>query len=260
MFTFSLLARRLALLAGLGTMALTAATAPAYASTPSRPAVPWNQNYFDFANTPSTHTFTYWNLGHHPWIDLPVGSFGNTFAIMSDTCESAVLPGGSCSVSVAYQPDGAPATGELQLQFTDTVSGASHLSPPVQLFGGGAEYVATTHLNGVYRFPETTLPAGAASRASAAAQSASNPITLWLQIHGGDPVFFNPVQVASPFQVVSDGCEQVVREGTECPITIQFAPTTAGRYQVTLQPSAGDAATGAAVPTQALTLIGTAVS
>jgi hypothetical protein len=259
MFTFSPFARRLALLAGLGTMALTAAASPAYAATASKPAVPWSQNYFDFANAPSTHTFTYWNLGHHPWIDLPVGPSGDTFGIVSDTCESPVPPGGSCSVSVAYQPNGRPAAGEFQLQFTDTVTGAGHLSPPVQLFGGSAEYVATTHLNGVYRFPEVTLPASAGSRTGAAAQSAPNPITLWLQIHGGDPVLFNPLQVASPFQVVSDGCQEIVQQGTECPITLQFSPAGAGRYQAALQLSAVDAATGGVVPAQTLTLIGTAV-
>jgi hypothetical protein len=161
MLTFSPLARRLALLAGLGNMALTTAASTAYASTASKPAVPWSQNYFDFGSAPSTHTFTYWNLGHHPRIDLPVGPFGNTFGLVSDTCEAVVLPGASCSVSVAYQPSGAPAAGAFQLRFTDTVTGAVHLSPPVQLFGYGAEYVATTHLNGVYKLPEVTLPAAA---------------------------------------------------------------------------------------------------
>jgi hypothetical protein len=258
MFAFSSLARRLALLSGLGIMALTTAAVPAYASTSARPSVPWSENYFDFGNGPSTHTFTYQNLGHHDWIDLPVGPDYNTFSILSDTCQSPVPPGGSCSVSVSYLPNGAPATGQFQLQFTDTVTGASHLSPPVQLFGNGAEYIATNHRNGLYSFPTVTLPGASQTRKTAALASAQNPITLWLQIHGGDPVYFNSLLLGTPFQVVSNGCQRVVQQQTQCPVTVQFAPTSPGHYQATLQPSAVNPASGAGVPAQTLTLVGTA--
>jgi hypothetical protein len=219
--------------------------------------VSWNQNYFDFGNAPAIHTFSYQNLNPHGVIGLPVGS-PNQFSVGSNGGRRVVPPRGWCSVSVYYQPDGAPAAGQLLLSFTDVVTNANFLSPPVQLFGNGAAYVATSHLNGVYSFPQVTVAAAATSARRTGPPSAPNSIALWLAIHGRDPVYFNPVVVASPFQVVS-GCARVVQPGGQCSMTVQFAPSSPGLYQTTLQLSAVNAATGAAVPAQTLTLIGTGV-
>jgi hypothetical protein len=218
--------------------------------------VSWNQNYFDFGYAPAIHSFSYQNLLPHGVIGLPVGA-PKQFRV-SDGCTRVVFPGGRCNVSVSYQPDGAPAAGQLLLWFTDVVTHANFLSPPVQLFGNGAAYVATSHLNGVYSFPRVTVAAAVASASRFAPLSAPNSIALWLQIHGGYPVYFNPVDVASPFQVVF-GSARVVQPGTQCSMTVQFAPSSPGVYQTTLQPSAVNAATGAAVPAQTLTLVGIGV-
>jgi hypothetical protein len=161
-------------------------------------------------------------------------------------------------VFVSYQPDGAPAAGQLLFSFTDVVTHANFLSPPVRLFGNGAAYVATSHLNGVYSFPQVTVAAAAASARRTALLRAPNSMALWLEIHGGDPVYFHPVDVASPFRIVS-GCARVVQPGSQCSMTVQFAPNSPGLYQTTLQLSAVNAATGAAVPAQTLTLVGTGV-
>jgi hypothetical protein len=219
--------------------------------------VSWNQNYFDFGNAPAIHTFSYQNLSPHGVIGLPVGP-SNQFSVASNGCTSVVPPKGRCNVSVYYQPDGAPAAGQFLLLFTDVVTHAKFLSPPVQLFGNGAAYVVTSHLNGVYSFPQVTVAAAATSARRTGPPSASNSIALWLAIHGRDPVYFNPVVVASPFQVVS-GCVRVVQPGSQCSMTVQFAPSNPGLYQTTLQLSAVNAATGAAVPAQTLTLVGTGV-
>jgi hypothetical protein len=42
-------------------------------------------------------------------------------------------------------------------------------------------------------------------------------------------------------------------------MTVQFAPSSPGHYQTIFRPTAVNAATGAAVPAQTLTLVGTAV-
>jgi hypothetical protein len=219
--------------------------------------VPWNQNYFDFGTAPGIHSFSYQNLLRHGVIGIPVGA-PKQFRVVTDGWTRVVLPGGQCKVSVSYQPDGAPAAGQLLLWLTDVVTHANFLSTPVQLFGNGAAFVATSQLNGVYSFPRVRVAAAGASARRIAPLSAPNSIALWLQIHGGDPVYFNPVDVASPFQVVS-GCARTVEPGSQCSMTVQFAPSSPGLYQTTLQPSAINAATGAAIPAQTLTLVGTGV-
>jgi hypothetical protein len=111
----------------------------------------------------------------------------------------------------------------------------------------------------VYTFPQVTVAALGASGRRTAPRAAPNSIVLWLQIYGSDPVYFNPLYVASPFQLMSNGCAGVLQPGSQCSMTVQFAPSSPGRYQTIFQPSAGNAATGAAVPVQTLTLVGTAV-
>ena len=215
----------------------------------------WNENYFDFGNTPAIHSFSFQNLLPHGVMDRPV-SPTNQFRIVSGSGIKFVPPGGRCDVSVSYQPDGAPAAGQLQLRFIDLVTKADYLSAPVQLFGNGVAYVATTHLDGVYSFPPLTV---AASASRAAPRSASHSIAVWLQIHGIDPVYFKPMDVASPFQILSNGCAGVLLPGSQCSMTVGFAPSSPGHYQTIFRPSVVNAATGAPVPVQTLTLVGTAV-
>ena len=131
------------------------------------------------------------------------------------------------------------------------------------LFANSPLYVATKYRNGVVMFPTPTAPAAAptaglrvGARRADAPVVAYSQLTVIMLFHNGTTVDFPPV-LEGPWSVAANTCANVPAGATRCKVTIRFAPTAPGSYRSDFQMKFENAA-GGPVPTQDLTLIGSA--
>jgi hypothetical protein len=144
------------------------------------------------------------------------GSNGNQFVKTADTCSSATLTanGGSCSVSVAFQPTAPGAK-------TAALAIGSFGPNPVTL-SGNAEQPATALAPGSLAF---------ADRALADGPSAAQELTLTNT--GVGPLAVGDVALAGTdagqFTLTADGCGgATLAGGQSCTVAVAFDPATAG--------------------------------
>jgi hypothetical protein len=239
----------LAAAAGLGSFSLAAGAAPA-----SQRLTPWNVDYHDFGTTPGYYMFTFTNIYKLPLVDKPVPFTDQQLTVVRDSCETVVKTGASCRVVVRYSPYDTPApvpvTQNLQLSF-ETTKGKPFATPPVQIFAGDAEYVATQYRNGVVTFPTVKLPkSGRHARTSVY-------LLIWFYFHGGNPVDIPPY-IYAPFKLVSNSCVPSAVTDKGCAVRLAFAPKAAGHYSENFQMSFEGRDSQVSVPTQDLILAGNA--
>jgi hypothetical protein len=239
----------LAATAGLGSFTVAAGAAPA---TPR--LMPWNVDYFDFGTTPGSYVFTFTNIYTLPLVDKPVPFTDQQLTVVRDSCEAVVKTGASCRVVVRYTPADAPApvpvSQHLQLEFR-TPSGKPVATPPVQIFAGNAEYVATQYGNGVVTFPTVKV--------TKSGRSSRSPVSLriWFYFHNGNP-WDIPPYLDAPFKVVSNSCVPAAVTDRGCAVKVVFTPKARGHYSENFQMSFEGKQSSAPVPTQDLVLNGTA--
>jgi hypothetical protein len=239
----------LAASAGLGSFSVAAGAAPT-----SPRLTPWNVDYYDFGTTPGYYMFTFTNIYKLPLVDKPVPFTDQQLTIVRDSCETVVKTGASCRVVVRYTPYDTPApvpvAQSLQLKF-DTTKGKPFATPPVQIFAGNAEYVATQYRNGVVTFPTVKV-----SKSGRSART-SVYLLIWFYFHGGNPVDIPPY-LSAPFKVVGNSCLPATVTDRGCGVKLQFSPKAPGHYSENFQMSFENPQSQAPVATQHLILSGTA--
>ena len=168
------------------------------------------------------------------------GDFGET-----DNCvNQSIAPGSSCTIWVTFTPQTVgPLTGEMtiyaniyggqisvDLNGTGTIAGAVTLTPPSEGFG--------------------QIEVG----------TVSSPLTITVANSSLAPIPISSVSVSAPFVLSGNGCGTTsLAANSDCPLQVEFAPTTAGVFtgQLTLTDGAGTQTvqlngTGLAPPTDTL--------
>ena len=162
------------------------------------------------------------------------GDFGET-----DNCvNQSIAPGSSCIIWVTFTPQTTgPLTGEMTIyaniyggQLSVDISGTGTLSSQVTLTPPSESYG---------QIEEGTV---------------SSPLTITVANGNLVPIPISSLSVSAPFVLSGNGCGTTsLAANTDCPLQVEFAPTTAGVFtgQLTLTDGAG---------TQTVQLSGTAVA
>ncbi len=230
------------------------------ASAQPEPWAPWNVDYYDFGEVVDcvqcNATFTFTNTLIDPVVATSINTFADSeFQVTGDTCDSAeVMAGATCTVQVTLEePPPGPISDPLKVNFEDETTLAPVTVPAVQLFAGGAAYVAT-NLDGTVNFGN--VPEG-------------DPPDFFINYF----VFENPLDIVDfqppdatlgpSFNVVSNNCTAPVavagEDETECTVEVNFDPTVAGVETAPFDMTFENNQTNATVWTEPLELVGTGV-
>ncbi|HVN64675.1 MAG TPA: choice-of-anchor D domain-containing protein [Candidatus Binataceae bacterium] len=135
------------------------------------------------------------------------------FVVTGDGCLGILPVGGNCTVTVVFVPiQTGPQTGALQL-----IANASN-QPQISLKGTGVPPKV--------RIAPKSLAFG---RLSAGTTSAAKMVTLTNL--GSVPFTVQTAQTSAPFSIVGNSCGQLNANGGACTISVQFAPSSAGKYK-----------------------------
>jgi hypothetical protein len=261
--------KRIALLVATALALATAALGPptpAFASTPPPPPTVWPNWYYDFGPTAATHTFTYTNVITHPVVDKPAPfTYPQAFHVTADTCTAPVSPNATCTITVAFTPVTSlgPLYDALALSFTDVTTGKPITTPKVSLFAQRAEYVTSSaYPTGYVMFPNTPHSARHVARGSV---HPDYPVIVivyvwpwwWWKPWPPPPPWDIYGPLTGPWTVQGDTCMNVPTGQTSCQVSVGFNPTSVGTFTAQLNMTFTNEQTGATMPSQTLTLIGT---
>lgn len=164
-------------------------------------------------------------------LTLPAASPPSEF-IELNACGQAVLPGGSCTITVSFAP---------------TASGADAETLSIQSDGGNA----TVALSGTGIAPIASLSPTALDFGAQILGTVSVPQTVTLSNTGSAPLTVsaltiygvNPGDLPAAY-LQNNACGYTVQPGGSCTITVSFAPTVAGTATAALGILSGTATVG----------------
>ncbi len=151
----------------------------------------------------------------------------------TNTCGSNLAPGGSCVISVIFNPNVTGANA-AQLTISDDASGANVGKPAIQtagLSGIGTQAVVVLTPS-TLTFPTTVVNNSSATQTVTVANKGVGPLTL---------TSITPSQTTVDFGETNN-CNGTVAAGSSCTLTITFTPISAGTRagSIVLTDSAGD--------------------
>ena len=166
-------------------------------------------------STSAGQTFNVSNTGTAPLTVTSIALNGTDAASYSlqNTCTSAVAPGGTCSVTVAFSPitEGAKVS-TVHVQ-TDAAT-----SPSVPLSGTAIAPAASVSASALTFGPQRATT-GSATQTIAVTNTGSAPLTITsAALTGVDAGSF----------ALGNGCSASVQPSATCSITVTFTPSTAG--------------------------------
>jgi len=137
----------------------------------------------------------------------------------TNNCTTAVVPGGSCTVSVLFRPTSTGAK-------TATVSIASNAagSPSSVTVSGNGIAAATTAT-----IANATIGGGGGVRIGASATG-----NVRVTNTGANPLVITSASTTAPFSVTLGTCTTPVNPGRTCNLSVTFRPTAAQTYTATL--------------------------
>ena len=153
----------------------------------------------------------------------------------ADNCHTPIAAGGSCTFTVTFKPTIGNQQSNVQLSFTDPVSGRAYT---FVFTGTGEQAIAQ-------------LAPPALNFGSQPAGTVSNAQVVYLSNIGTGFLHVTSSTITGPFQLQST-CTSIAQY-TPCQMFIAFAPASAGQQTGSLTVS-----TDGAVPTQTVSLTGTA--
>jgi hypothetical protein len=133
------------------------------------------------------------------------------FAVTT-TCISSLLPGGQCTISVTFTPQGA---------------GLRKASIPITVTAPGFSQSVVVPLNG----QASTLTLSASSLSFGQQQVGANntsPLSIIATNNGTTPVTFTSITASGDFSETDNCTKAPLQPTTTCGIQVTFAPTTAG--------------------------------
>jgi hypothetical protein len=128
------------------------------------------------------------------------------------TCTGSLLPGGQCTITVSFTPQGA---------------GLRKASIPITATGNGLSQNVVVTLNG----QASTLTLSASSLAFASQQVGLTPaptLPITVTNNGTSAVTFSSITASGDFSETDNCAKSPLPPTTNCKITVSFAPTTAG--------------------------------
>jgi hypothetical protein len=177
------------------------------------------------ANTTSDHSFTVSNAGGANTGTITTTLTGGSYLITSNTCNAALIPTGTCTITVSFRPTVAGA-----FPGTLTVAGTPGGSQTVTLNGAAsmpaAITVASTVANtGNFNGDPAVLNAGTVIGSMTAPVSFT--VTNAGQVPTGTLAISLAGGAAADYSIVSNGCTTLA-PGTACLVTVAFKPTATG--------------------------------
>lgn len=166
-------------------------------------------------SAPARRDVTFTNDGQTSTGTLTTAVSGAAFSITSSTCASSLVPGASCTVSLAFAPTtpGA-ATGALN------VSGASAAAKTVALSGTGIGAPVLAISRTAFEFGDTLVG------------DTSAPVQLTVtntgNIASGVPTVSLVPAPTDDFEITATTCTAALAPAATCSVSVTFAPTTAG--------------------------------
>ena len=170
------------------------------------------------AITSSAQTVTITNIGSGNFSYNSVslsGANAADFTITSNTCSTAVAPGGTCSVTLSFTPN----TASSELASLNLSQGG--MTQTVSLAGTGA--FATANLSAT-SLSFSAQPLGATSSAQTVTVTNTSTVTLNITV----------VSITGDFAIASNTCSASVNASQSCTVKITFSPTTTGSRTGTL--------------------------
>ena len=217
---------------------LTLEPAPELAVSPET----WDFGYQAVNTTSSSESFALTNSGTAA---LAINSVqlatGQMFKISANTCGSSIVAGGSCSVSVTFDPSASGSVSDaIQISY-----GSPTATLSVSLTGNGAIPVAGLSPTTV-SFGSQSMP-GNSTAVATLSNSGNGPLSsISAGISGTN---------AGDFSISSDGCSGVtLPANSSCLVSISFSPQSKGNRAAAL--SIADSASGSP---QTISLTGTGV-
>jgi hypothetical protein len=131
---------------------------------------------------------------------------------MTTTCASALLPGGQCTITVSFTPQG---------------PGLRKASIPITATGTGLSQTVVVPLNG----QASTLTLSASSLSFGQQQVGANntgPLSVVATNNGPTPVTFTSITASGDFSETDNCTKSPLQPTTTCSIQVTFAPATAG--------------------------------
>ncbi len=190
----------------------------------------WDYGYQGVGATSAVESFALTNSGTAA---LTINSVqltsGQVFNISTNTCGSSIAAGGSCSVSVTFNPSASGAASDaVQISY-----GSPATIQSISLTGNGAVPLAglsPTPLS----FGNQAMPGSATAVATLSNSGNASLTNISASISGTN---------AADFAISSDGCSGVILPAnSNCLVTIVFTPKAKGSRQATL--SIADSASG----------------
>jgi hypothetical protein len=177
-----------------------------------------------FNSTSSPITFTLVNIGSIALAPTPfamTGDFGET-----DNCvNQSIAPGSSCTILVTFTPQAAgPLTGEMIIY--------------ANVYGGQL----SVDLNGTGTISGTVTLTPASESYGQIEEGTVSPALTITVVNGGAAVPISSLSVTAPFVLSGNGCGATsLAANSDCPLQVEFAPTTAGVFTglLTLTDGAG---------------------
>jgi len=181
-------------------------TGAAAVATPA--SLTFSQTYTGYASAPQNVTLT--NNGNAALVVTSVGASGQ-FAISNNGCESAVAPGGSCTIGVTFEPT----SGGMQSGTLTVVSNSVSGNATVALSGTAMQSVATAQLS--------TLSVSFGNQ-HVGATSGAQTVTL---SNTGQAALTMATAYSGDF-AGTDDCNGSVAPGTSCHLAVTCTPTATG--------------------------------
>ena len=131
---------------------------------------------------------------------------------LTTTCTPSLLPGGQCTISVTFTPQGA---------------GLRNASIPITVTAPGFSQSVVVPLNG----QASTLTLSASSLSFGQQQVGANntsPLSIVATNDGTTPVTFTSITASGDFSETDNCTKAPLQPTTTCSIRVTFAPTTAG--------------------------------
>lgn len=146
------------------------------------------------------------------------------FTVADQTCtHEAILPGESCSVSVAFAPDAAGI--ERATLAVETNGGTVNARVSGEGFVSGVPGIAVTP--SVMHFDPLLVSSSSGRSAVVVTNPGTAPVALGLVSLGGDD--------PDSFELANDGCSlQIVAPGGACTVALRFRPQAEGEMMATL--------------------------
>lgn len=132
--------------------------------------------------------------------------------VMATTCGASLPPGGQCTVTVSFTPQGA---------------GLRKASIPITATAAGLTQNVVVPLNG----QASTLTLSASSLSFGQQQvglAPTNPLSITATNNGTSPVTFSSITASGDFTEADDCIKAPLQPSTNCVISVLFTPSTAG--------------------------------